>query len=59
MRLQKGSGEDCCREKNVCMLNSSFFLLHNVNLYVLIVEVFPFKVSHWACVNRLKCYALS
>lgn len=56
VKLQKESGEDCCRERDVCMLN--FFLLR-VNLYVLVVEVFPFKVSHWACINRLKRSALS
>lgn len=53
MRLQKGCEEGYCREKGVCMLNF-FFLLHNINLYVLIIEVFPFKVSHLGMYKHIK-----
>lgn len=44
-------------QRKGCLHVKHYFWLH-VKLYVLIAQVFPFKVSHWACVNRLKCYVL-
>lgn len=41
-----------------CLYVKHFFLLH-INLYVLIIEVFPFKVSHLGMYKHIKNYALS
>lgn len=41
-------------QRKGCLYVKLLFLLHNINLYVLIIQVFPFKVSHLGMCKHIK-----